>query len=214
MITVIDYGAGNLRSVENALKHLQAPFTVTSQPADVAMAHAILLPGVGHFGQMMRSLDLLEITPILRNAIRRGIPYFGICLGMHALYEHSEEAPSCPGLGVLRGAVRRFPEGHQGLKVPHMGWNRLDIIPGSRLFGDIPSGQFVYFAHSYFVPAEGSEDADWAAVAEYGQPFVAAVEQKNLWGTQFHPEKSGDAGLRILENFVRACGNSASEPRR
>jgi len=219
VITVIDYGAGNLRSVENALKYLDAPFTVTSQPADVAMAHAILLPGVGHFGQMMRSLDLLEITSVLRNAIRRGIPYLGICLGMHALYEHSEEAPHCPGLGVLRGAVRRFPEGRSGqagqpgLKVPHMGWNRLDIIPGSRLFGDIPSGQFVYFAHSYFVPAEGSEDADWAAVSEYGQPFVAAVEQKNLWGTQFHPEKSGDAGLRILENFVRACGNAQSEPR-
>jgi glutamine amidotransferase len=211
MITVIDYGAGNLRSVENALKYLQAPFRITSEPADVALAEAILLPGVGHFGQMMRSLDLLEITPVLRNAIRRGVRYFGICLGMHALYEQSEEAPSWPGLGVLRGAVRRFPEshsGHPGLKVPHMGWNRLDIIPGSRLFGEIPSGQFVYFAHSYYVPAEGSEDSDWAAVAEYGQPFVAAVEQKNLWGTQFHPEKSGDAGLRILENFVRAVGSS------
>ena len=213
MITVIDYGAGNLHSVENALKYLQTSFTVTSQPADVALAEAVLLPGVGHFGQMMRSLDLLEITPVLRNAIRRGIPYFGICLGMHALYEQSEEAPHWPGLGVLRGTVRRFPEGRQGLKVPHMGWNRLDIIPGSRLFGDIPSGQFVYFAHSYYVPAEGSEDADWAAVTEYGQPFVAAVEQKRLWGTQFHPEKSGDAGLRILENFVRACGNAEAEPR-
>ena len=207
MITVIDYGAGNLRSVENALKYLDAQFTLTSQPADVAMAEAILLPGVGHFGQMMRSLDLLEITPVLRDAIRRGVRYLGICLGMHALYEHSEEAPASPGLGILRGAVRRFPENMGGLKVPHMGWNRLEIIPGSRLFGDIPSGQFVYFAHSYYVPAEESDDVDWAAVAEYGQPFVAAVEQKKVWGTQFHPEKSGDTGLQILENFVRACGS-------
>ena len=209
MITVIDYGAGNLRSVENALKHLQASFTITSQPADVDLATAILLPGVGHFGQMMRSLDLLEITPVLRKAIRRGVPYFGICLGMHALYEYSEEAPSWPGLSVLQGVVRRFPE---GLKVPHMGWNRLDIVPASRLFDEIPSGLFVYFAHSYYVPAEGTELSDSAAVSEYGQPFIAAVEQKNLWGTQFHPEKSGDAGLRILENFVRACGNPKSEP--
>jgi len=210
MITVIDYGAGNLRSVENALKHLRAPFVITSQPADVDLAEAILLPGVGHFGQMMRSLDLLEITAVLRNAIRRGVPYFGICLGMHALYEGSDEAPSWPGLGVLRGVVRRFPEGAPGLKVPHMGWNRLDIVPGSRLFDEIPSGQFVYFAHSYYVPArnevEGAAEETeqpWAALAEYGQPFVAAVERKNLWGTQFHPEKSGDAGLRILANFVR-----------
>ncbi len=213
MITVIDYGAGNLRSVENALKHLQASFVVTSQPADVAMAPAILLPGVGHFGQMMRSLDLLEITPALRNAIRRGIPYFGICLGLHALYEHSEEAPACPGLGILRGVVRRFPENAAGLKVPHMGWNRLEIIPGSRLFDDIPSGQFVYYAHSYYVPTEGSDDTDWAAMSEYGQPFVAAVEQKRVWGTQFHPEKSADAGLRILENFVRSYGDARFDPR-
>ena len=213
MITVIDYGAGNLRSVENALKHLQAPFTITSEPSDVAVAEAILLPGVGHFGQMMRSLDLLGLTPVLREALGRGVPYFGICLGMHALYEHSEEAPSWPGLAVLRGTVRRFPEGQEGLKVPHMGWNRLDIAPGSRLFDAIPPGQYVYFAHSYYVPvlseAEGpTEQPEQAALCEYGQPFLAAVERNNLWGTQFHPEKSGDAGLRILENFVRACGNA------
>jgi imidazole glycerol phosphate synthase glutamine amidotransferase subunit len=204
MITVIDYGAGNLRSVENALKYLQAPFTITSQAADVELAQAILLPGVGHFGQMMRSLDFLEITPVLRKTIRRGVPYFGICLGMHALYEGSDEAPSWPGLGVLPGLVRRFPEGSEGLKVPHMGWNRLDIVPTRRLFEDIPSGQFVYFAHSYYVPAETNDEAGWAALSEYGRPFIAAVERENLWGTQFHPEKSGDAGLRILQNFVRS----------
>jgi imidazole glycerol phosphate synthase glutamine amidotransferase subunit len=210
MITVIDYGAGNLRSVENALRHLQASFAITSQPADVDVADAILLPGVGHFGQMMRSLDLLEITPVLRRAIRRGVPYLGICLGMHALFERSEEAPSCPGLGMLPGAVRRFPEGSAGLKVPHMGWNRLDIVPATRLFDDIPSGQFVYFAHSYYVPADATEESGWAALSEYGRPFVAAVERDNLWGTQFHPEKSGDAGLRILANFIHASGKSGA----
>jgi len=208
MITVIDYGAGNLRSVENALKHLQAPHTITSQPAEVAEAEAILLPGVGHFGQMMRSLENLGLVQVLRAALNRGVPYFGICLGMHALYERSEEAPAFPGLGVLRGAVRRFPEGQEGLKVPHMGWNRLEISPSSRLFDGIAPGPFVYFAHSYYVPAEdaaASEQEARAAVCDYGRPFVAAIERKNLWATQFHPEKSGDPGLRILENFVRAC---------
>ena len=184
MITVIDYGAGNLRSVENALKFLQAPHTITSEPAAVAEAEAILLPGVGHFGQMMRSLDMMGMTPVLREALGRGVPYFGICLGMHALYERSEEAPAFPGLGVLRGTVRRFPE---GLKVPHMGWNQLKIVPASRLFDGIPPGQYVYFAHSYYVPSEGTEQTERAAACEYGQAFIAAVEQKNLWATQFHP---------------------------
>ena len=209
MITVIDYGAGNLRSVENALKHLQAPHTITSQPSDVAEAEAILLPGVGHFGQMMRSLENLDLVQVLREALGRGVPYFGICLGMHALYEHSEEAPAFPGLGALRGTVRRFPE---GLKVPHMGWNQLQIAPESRLFAGIAPGTFVYFAHSYYVPAEdsaASEREPRAALCDYGQPFVAAIERKNLWGTQFHPEKSGDPGLRILENFVRASRKGA-----
>lgn len=209
MISVIDYGAGNLRSVENALKHLQVPYAITSQPAEVAIAGAILLPGVGHFGQMMRSLENLGLVPVLREALGRSVPYLGICLGMHALYERSEEAPSLPGLGVLRGTIRRFPE---GLKVPHMGWNQLEIAPGSRLFEDVDSRPFVYFAHSYYLPKEDRADAargaqNVAAFSNYGQPFVAAVETKNLCGVQFHPEKSGDVGLRILENFMGALRN-------
>ena len=206
MITVIDYGAGNLRSVENALKHLQAPHTITSQPSDVDVAEAILLPGVGHFGQMMRSLENLDLVPVLREALGRGVPYFGICLGVHALYERSEEAPSLPGLGVLRGTIRRFPE---GLKVPHMGWNQLEIAPSSRLFEGVGAKPFVYFAHSYYLPKGDQSDAarggqNVAAFADYGQPFVAAVETKNLCGVQFHPEKSGDIGLHILGNFMEA----------
>ena len=205
MICVIDYGAGNLRSVENALKYLDVPFTVTSQAAEVAEAAAILLPGVGHFGQMMRSLDVLGLAPILRRAITRGVPYLGICLGMHALFEGSAEAPAWPGLAILPGQVRRIPE---GLKVPHMGWNQLQMAPGSRLFAGIASSPFVYFAHSYYVPVEafassGDQGAQPAALADYGTLFVAAVERENICGVQFHPEKSGEIGLEMLRNFAR-----------
>ena len=212
MITVIDYGAGNLRSVENALKHLGASYQITSQPADVTRASAILLPGVGHFGQMMRSLQVLNMTPVLRQAIEDGVPYLGICLGMQALYERSEEAPTWEGLGVFQGTIRRFP---QGLKVPHMGWNQARIMGGSRLFEGMGPEPFLYFAHSYFLPVEESTPASErvpriAALTDYGQPFVAAVEKDNICGVQFHPEKSGEAGLRCLANFVRA---NADAPR-
>ncbi len=213
MISVIDYGAGNLRSVENALKELQVPYAITSQPADVAGASAILLPGVGHFGQMMRSLDRLGLISVLREAIARGVPYLGICLGMHALYESSEEAPSLPGLGILSGTIRRFPE---GLKVPHMGWNQLEIQPGCRIFDGIAPSPFVYFAHSYYLPMNGSTSGSSSgassgetkggrasALADYGFRFVAAMEEKNISGVQFHPEKSGEIGLRMLRNFVQ-----------
>lgn len=205
MISVIDYGAGNLRSVENALKELQASFAITSQPEEVARASAILLPGVGHFGQMMRSLERLGLVAVLREAIGGGVPYLGICLGMHALFESSEEAPSLAGLGILRGTIRRFPE---GLKVPHMGWNCLQLKSGSRLFAGIEPGPFVYFAHSYYLPAAdppsaGMNGGRTAALAEYGFSFVAAIEEKNISGVQFHPEKSGDIGLRMLRNFAQ-----------
>ena len=205
MISVIDYGAGNLHSVENALLHLEVPHAITSDAGEVARARAILLPGVGHFGQMMRSLDRLGLIPVLREAIGRGVPYLGICLGMHALFEGSEEAPSLPGLGILSGGIRRFPAEMPGhLKVPHMGWNQLQVMPGSRLFQGIDSGPFVYFAHSYYLPAEETS-ATATALAQYGFDFVAAVEEKNISGVQFHPEKSGEIGLRILRNFAESC---------
>lgn len=211
MITVIDYGAGNLRSVENALKHLDAAYEISSQAADVAGAKAILLPGVGHFGQMMRSLELLEITSVLRKAIHDRVPYLGICLGMQALYERSEEAPSWEGLGIFQGTIRRFPEGR---KVPHMGWNQARIMGGgssggSRLFEGVGPEPFFYFAHSYYLPVEESSPAGArvpriAALTEYGERFVSAVEKDNVCGVQFHPEKSGEMGLKCLANFVRA----------
>lgn len=198
MISVIDYGAGNLRSVENALTELQVPFAITSQPVDVRRAPAILLPGVGHFGQMMRSLDRLGLVAVVRDAIGRGVPYLGICLGMQALFESSEEAPELPGLGIFSGSIRRFPE---GMKVPHMGWNQLQITPGSRLFEGVTPEPFVYFAHSYYLPAGDGLAARPAALSEYGSNFVAAIEDRNISGVQFHPEKSGEIGLRVLKNF-------------
>ena len=209
MITVIDYGAGNLRSVENALRYLQVPYAITSEAGEVARSSAILLPGVGHFGQMMRSLDRLGLTPVLREAIGCGVPYLGICLGMHALFDGSEEAPTLPGLGIFHGTIRRFPEGLPGqLKVPHMGWNRLRVRPGSRIFEGIDSEPFVYFAHSYYLPVDNGSRHDTdeptaAALAEYGFPFVAAVERNNIRGVQFHPEKSGQTGIEMIRNFAR-----------
>lgn len=198
MISVIDYGAGNLRSVENALNELHASFEITSKADDLERASAILLPGVGHFGQMMRSLERLNLVKPLRAAIQKGVPYLGICLGMHALFEGSDEAPGLEGLGIFRGQIRRFPE---GMKVPHMGWNALSLRAGARMFEGVGTNPFVYFAHSYYLPL--NELANGAATADYGFSFVAAVEQNEIFGTQFHPEKSGELGLRMLRNFVR-----------
>lgn len=212
MITVIDYGAGNLHSVENTLKFLKVPHHVTASAQDLAAATAILLPGVGHFGQMVRSLERMEMMAVLRDRIRAGIPYLGICLGMHALFEGSDEAPECRGLAVFSGTVRRFPEQMpRGLKVPHMGWNQLRLAGPSRLFAGMQAGPFVYFAHSYYLPREIASDYPAqetplaAAVADYGGEFVAAIESGNIFGTQFHPEKSGSLGLQVVANFAALC---------
>ena len=159
MLTVIDYGAGNLRSVENTLKFLGVPHRVTSSAQEVAGASAILLPGVGHFGQMVRSLDQLQMITVLREQIRAGVPYLGICLGMHALFEGSDEAPDCAGLGIFPGIVRRFPDRMPGgLKVPHMGWNQIRLAKSSQLFARMAADSYVYFAHSYYLPREIATD--------------------------------------------------------
>lgn len=219
MITVIDYGAGNLRSVENTLKFLHIPHQVTSRSADVAGAAAILLPGVGHFGQMMRSLEQMGVVSVLRDRLHAGVPYLGICLGMHALFEGSEEAPEFAGLSIFRGTIRRFPDNlPAGIKVPHMGWNQIAVAPASRLFANIGPKPFVYFAHSYYLPqglaADGPDNgkALVAARADYAGEFVAAVEHGNIFGTQFHPEKSGDLGLKVVANFAAICaGRGAAD---
>ena len=195
MIAVLDYGAGNLRSVENGLAELGCRYTLVRDAAGLRAAEKILLPGVGHFGQMMRSLDRMAVRDVLRDRIMAGVPFLGICLGMQALFEGSEEAPDERGLGIFPGQVVRFPA---GARVPHMGWNRLEVHGASRLMAGVGDAPYVYFAHSYYVP----EMEYAAATCTYGLSYTAVIEKGSIFGVQFHPEKSGDVGLGIVRNFV------------
>ena len=194
-VTVIDYKAGNLTSVVKALRHLGADVHVTDGPQSLAIAERIVLPGVGHFAATER-LNATGITPAIRTSIRRGIPFLGICVGMQWLMEGSAEAPAQPGLGSFPGQCERFPEDQQ--KVPHVGWNVLKPRPESKLLSGIPTGDYAYFTHAYRVPLS----AQTAAETEYIGSFSSAVEAGNVMGVQFHPEKSGDTGLKILRNFL------------
>ncbi|HEU5351388.1 MAG TPA: imidazole glycerol phosphate synthase subunit HisH [Terracidiphilus sp.] len=194
-VVVIDYKAGNLTSVLKSLHHLGAETLVTDAPVPLESAERIVLPGVGHFAATAR-LDATGLTPAIRAAIAHGVPFLGICVGMQWLYAGSTEAPEQPGLGHFQESCTRFPE--VGEKVPHVGWNSLDPRPGSRLLAGVAPGAFVYFTHSYKAPVT----ADTAATATYIEPFAAAVERGNVMGVQFHPEKSGDTGLKILGNFL------------
>lgn len=195
-VTVVDYKAGNLTSVLKALRHLGAQPEVTdSDAAVIASAERIVLPGVGHFAATAR-LDDTGLTPAIREAIARGIPFLGICVGMQWLYAGSTEAPQQPGLGHFTGSCARFPNTEE--KVPHVGWNSLEARSGSRLVAGVEPGEFVYFTHSYKAPVT----SDTAAVTHYIEPFTSAVEQANVMGVQFHPEKSGETGLKVLRNFL------------
>jgi glutamine amidotransferase len=195
-VTVIDYKAGNLTSVLKALRHLGAePLVTDSDTKLVESAERIVLPGVGHFAATRR-LDATGLTAAIRAAIARGVPFLGICVGMQWLYSGSTEEPNQPGLGHFQEQCTRFPEGHE--KVPHVGWNSLEVRDGSRLLANVEPGEYVYFTHSYKGPAT----ADTAATANYIEPFAAAVERANVFGVQFHPEKSGATGLKILSNFL------------
>jgi imidazole glycerol-phosphate synthase subunit HisH len=195
-VTVIDYKAGNLTSVLKALRHLGAEVEVTdSELGMVAAADRIVLPGVGHFAATHR-LDATGLTPAIRAAIARGVPFLGICVGMQWLYASSTEAPDQPGLGQFPEACARFPDGSE--KVPHVGWNSLTMRAGTRLFAGVKDSEYVYFTHSYRAPVT----ANTAATANYIETFAAAVESGNVMGVQFHPEKSGESGLKILRNFL------------
>ena len=195
-VTVIDYKAGNLTSVLKTLRHLGAETIVTDGDlALVETAERIVLPGVGHFAATER-LDATGLTGAIRAAIARGVPFLGICVGMQCLYAGSTEAPQQPGLGCFAQSCTRFAEGSE--KVPHVGWNSLEVRNGSRLLAGVEPGEFVYFTHSY----KGPVTVDTAAVTKYIEPFAAAVERSNVMGVQFHPEKSGDTGLKILKNFL------------
>ena len=195
MIAIVDYRAGNLTSVKKALDFLGADSLITSDPKDVARAQKVVLPGVGHFS-VTRILDELGLQGAVESAIQRGKPFLGICVGMQWMFEASQESPATKGLGVLDGECERFP---QNVKSPHVGWNSLQIDFGSKLFRGIPSSCFVYFTHSYRAPLATTT----VASCEYGGVFSAAVERDHLFGVQFHPEKSGATGLKLLANFCQ-----------
>jgi glutamine amidotransferase len=195
-VTVIDYKAGNLTSVLKALRHLGAEADVTDRDLSlVETAERLVLPGVGHFAATER-LDATGLTPAIRAAIARGVPFLGICVGMQWLYAGSSEAPDQPGLAHFPESCTHFAESAE--KVPHVGWNSLEVRAGSRLLAGIEAGEYVYFTHSF----KGPVTADTAATSFYIEPFAAAVERGNVMGVQFHPEKSGATGLKILSNFL------------
>ena len=205
MIAILDYGAGNLRSVENTLAELGCEYTLVRDAEGLRQASQILLPGVGHFGQMMRALDAMAVREMLVERIKAGVPFLGICLGLQALFESSEEAPEVRGLGVFPGVVKRFPA---GARVPHMGWNELEVRSGSRLVGNLEGRPYVYFAHSYYVP----EHEHASATCTYGVRYTAVLEAGSMFGVQFHPEKSGPVGLRIVKNFVGQASRPVDRP--
>jgi len=200
-ISMLDYGAGNLPSVGRALQRLGVETERVSTPGGVANASALILPGVGHYGALIRSLDRGGLRESLIAAIERGVPFLGICLGLQALFQNSEEAADLRGLQMLPGSVRVLTG---AVKLPHMGWDQVQNKAGSRLLEGIDSGAYFYFAHSYAVPYSGEEAAlETRATCSYGGEFVAVTEKDNIFAVQFHPEKSGDAGQRVLENFLR-----------
>ena len=195
MISVFDYGAGNLRSVQNTLGAIGAEYELIRDAAGIQQATKLILPGVGHFGQMMRALDDLQVRDALIERIRAGVPFLGICLGLQALFETSEEAPGERGLGVYPGEVKRF---RGDLRIPHMGWNQVQPCRPNTL---LASPAYLYFAHSYYCPVT----SETAAVCDYMVPYTAVLEQANVRGVQFHPEKSGPVGLSVVRNFAEAC---------
>ena len=204
MIAVLDYGIGNLRSAEKALQHLGADARLVADPDEAAGADGVVLPGVGSFGRCASALEASGLGAVARDAVDRGLPFLGICVGFQLLYEGSEEDPSAVGLGVLPGMVRRLPD---GVKRPQMQWNTLDVGASSLLDG-VPDPAWVYFVHSY----APERTAHTSATCDYGGPVVAAAELGPVWGTQFHPEKSGAVGLGILANFVAAVDAAAGAP--
>ena len=195
MIAVLDYGAGNLRSVANTLEEIGARYRLVRDASGLRGASKVILPGVGHFGQMLRALDRMQVRDGLVDLIRGGTPFLGICLGLQALFAQSEEAPDLKGLGLYEGTVRRFP---LTARVPHMGWNELEIRRPSRLLAKLGGRPYVYFAHSYYAPLMEAT----AASCTYTVPYTAVLESRNVFGVQFHPEKSGPVGLQIMGNFV------------
>lgn len=199
MIAIIDYGAGNLHSVKNALDFLGADNIVTGNKEEILNADKVILPGVGAFGDAMKCLEESGLVETVKAVAENGKPFLGICLGLHLLFEESEESPNVKGLGIFKGKIVKIPD-NGNLKIPHMGWNNIRITKDSKILKNIGNEPYVYFVHSYYVEAE--DESVVSAYTEYGQRLDIAVEQGNVFATQFHPEKSGDTGMEILKNFI------------
>lgn len=199
MIAILDYDAGNIKSVEKALQLLGEETVLTRDKDTILSADKVILPGVGAFGDAMANLDRFGLVRVIHEVVERNIPFLGICLGLQLLFESSEESPGVKGLGILKGKIVRIPE-RPGMKIPHMGWNSLHIQNNGRLFTGIPEDTYVYFVHSYYLQAE--DERIVKATCEYGTTIHASVEQGNVFACQFHPEKSSLWGLKILKNFA------------
>lgn len=199
MIAILDYDAGNIKSVEKALQLLGEETVLTRDRDTILSADHVILPGVGAFGDAMANLEKYGLVEVIREVVKQQIPFLGICLGLQLLFESSEETPGVEGLGILKGKILRIPE-TEGLKIPHMGWNSLHLQNQGRLFANIPEDTYVYFVHSYYLQAK--DPFIVKAVCSYGTQIHASVEQGNVFACQFHPEKSSTWGLEILKNFA------------
>ena len=198
MIAIIDYGAGNIQSVYKALKYLGIDCAITSDKKEILNADGAILPGQGEFSDCMNSITESGIKDTVMEFINTGKPFLGICVGLQLLFEGSEESPDTKGLGIFKGIIKRIPNG-EGLKIPHMGWNSIDIVKNDKLFNGVDNGSYFYFVHSYYLDAEEKDIV--STQTEYGVKIDASVSRDNIYATQFHPEKSGEVGLEILKNF-------------
>ena len=200
MVAIIDYDAGNIKSVQKAIEYLGEDVVITREPEVILNASHVILPGVGAFGDAMEKLHKYNLVDVIKEAVERKIPFLGICLGLQLLFEKSDESPGVEGLGILKGEIKRIPE-KDDLKIPHIGWNSLSYPNKGRLYNDILEESYVYFVHSYYLEAKDKEIV--VATTEYGTNIHASVEQENVFACQFHPEKSSSVGLKILENFLK-----------
>ena len=199
MIEILDNDAGNIKSVERAFQHLGVDTIVTRNPEDIYRAERVVLPGVGSFGDAMGKLNQYGLIPVIHQVIEKEVPFIGICLGLQLLFESSDETPGVPGLGICKGQIKRIPDAPD-LKVPHVGWNSLSYPSEGKLYKGIPENSYVYFVHSYYL--EATDRAIVKARTQYGVDIDASIEQGNVFACQFHPEKSSDVGMQILDNFL------------